>query len=166
MIESVSADYAGRFGRDWGGALEPYRAEDAEALIITMGSMVATARRAVEELRSVGKRVGLLKLRSFRPFPFDEILQCADGVRALAVVDRNIVYGVGGAVYREVLMALAAAGLRKPVLGFVAGLGGREGTVSDMCSVGERALAAAAGGRIGGEMEWLNLRSDLARGDV
>ncbi len=163
VVETVSAEYGRRFGRDWGGALEAYRTEDAEALIVTMGSMVATARGAVDTMRATGKRVGLLKVRSFRPFPFEELVQLAGDARALAVVDRNAVYGVGGALYREVLMALASAGLSKPVLGVIAGLGGREVTQADMESVGERAMAAASAGKAGGQVVWLNLKSDIVR---
>lgn len=163
VLEEISAEYARYFGRDWGGAVEPYRVEDADVLIVTMGSMVAAAREAVDALCSAGKRVGLLKIRSFRPFPFEELVRWSGKVRALAVVDRNIVCGVSGALYREVLMALASAGLAKPVLGFVAGLGGRQVTVADMERVGERTLGAAAVGRAGGEVVWLNLKEDIVR---
>lgn len=163
VVESVSADFARHFGRDWGGALEPYQVEGAEALIVTMGSMAATARQAVDRLRAAGKPVGLLKIRSFRPFPFEEVARWIRDVRSVAVVDRNVVFGVGGAVYREVLMALASAGLTRPALGFVAGLGGREVTLSDMESIGERAMAAAATGKPGGEVVWLNLKSEMVR---
>lgn len=163
VVESASAEYGRRFGRDWHGVVEGYRTEDAEALLVTMGSMVATARQAVDSFRSAGKRVGLLKVRSFRPFPFDEVVRYARGARAVAVVDRNAVYGVGGALYREVLMALASAGLCKPVLGFVAGLGGREVTQADLEFIGERALAAAAAGKPGGQVVWHNLKADIVR---
>jgi pyruvate ferredoxin oxidoreductase alpha subunit len=160
-IETVSADYARHFGRDWGGTLEPYRVEDADVLIVTMGSMAATARRTVDSMRAAGKAVGLLKIRSFRPFPLAEVQRWAKAARALAVVDRNVVHGLGGALYREVMMGLAAAGEAKPVIGFVAGLGGREVTAQDMEAMARQALEAAASGQAGGRVEWLNLRSEI-----
>ncbi|MHB0871029.1 MAG: transketolase C-terminal domain-containing protein [Chloroflexota bacterium] len=163
LVEAVSAEYGRLFGRDWNGAVEGYRAEDAEVLFVTMGSMVATARQAVDAMRAAGKRIGLVKIRSFRPFPFREVVRLAGGARALAVVDRSAVYGVGGALYREVLMALAQAGVSKPVLGVIAGLGGREVTQGDMESVGERALAAAAAGEAGGQVIWMKLNSEILR---
>ena len=147
VIETVSADFARRFGRDWGGALEPYRVEDAEALIVTMGSMAATARQAVDAMRADGKAVGLLKVRSFRPFPLAEVQRYASAARSVDVVDRNIVRGLGGALYREVMMALAAAGVSKPVIGFVAGLGGREVALQDMEGMAAQALEAAVARR-------------------
>ena len=163
VIETVSADFARRFGRDWGGALEPYRVEDAEALIVTMGSMAATARQAVDAMRADGKAVGLLKVRSFRPFPLAEVQRYASAARSVAVVDRNIVRGLGGALYREVMMALAAAGVSKPVIGFVAGLGGREVGLQDMEGMAAQALEAAVAGVPGGHVEWLNLKREIVR---
>lgn len=165
VIESVGSDFASQFGRDWGGAVDTYMAEGAEALIVTMGSMAASAREAVERMRVSGKAVGLVKVRSFRPFPLEEMRRWLSGARAVAVVDRNVVYGLGGALYREVLMSLASAGLSRPVLGFVAGLGGRAVTTADMETVAGRALEAAAG-RPGGQVEWLNLRSEIVREDA
>ncbi len=163
VVEEVSAEYGRRFGRGWDGAVEGYRTEDAEAIFVTMGSMVATARQAVDAMRSAGQRIGLVKVRSFRPFPLMELASIAGKARALAVVDRSAVYGVGGALYREVLMALASAGLSKPVLGVIAGLGGREVSPSDMESIGERALAEAKTGKPGGQLIWWNLKGDIVR---
>ncbi len=163
VVEEASTEYGSRFGRNWDGVVEGYRTEDAEVLIVTMGSMVATARQAVNALRSAGWRVGLLKIRSFRPFPLAEVARYATDAKAVAVVDRNAVYGIGGALYREVLMALASAGLSKPVLGFIAGLGGREVSQADLESIGKQALDAAQSGRTGGQVKWLNLKSDIVR---
>ncbi|MGE5618153.1 MAG: transketolase C-terminal domain-containing protein [Sphingomonadaceae bacterium] len=163
VIEEVSAEYGRLFGRDWDGAVEGYQTEDADALIVAMGSMVAAARQAVDAMRGAGKRIGLVKVRSFRPFPFQELARLAGRARALAVLDRCAVYGVGGALYREVLMALAQAGLSKPVLGVIAGLGGREVAPADVESVGERALSVAATGEPGGQVIWLKLNSEILR---
>lgn len=163
VLESTGTAFAQQFGRNWHGAVEPYRVEGADALIVTMGSMAATARQAVDSLRAAGKAVGMLKIRSFRPFPLEEVRRWLGGARSVAVVDRNIVFGVGGALYREVLMSLASGGMTRPVLGFVAGLGGREVTVADMENIATRSLEAASSGKGGGQVEWLNLRSDIVR---
>jgi len=160
-VEEVSAQYGRLFGRDWDGAMEGYRADDADVLLVAMGSMVAVGRRAVDGLRAAGHRVGLLKVRCFRPFPQEELVRRAREAKALAVVDRNVVYGLGGALYREVMMSLAASGVAIPVVDAIAGLGGRDVTAGDLESLAHRALELAAAGKPGGEVMWLKLNDDI-----
>ncbi len=132
VIREVALEFFHRFGRDWKGTTEQYRCEDAEFVMVTMGSMVSTAREAVDRMRAAGRRIGLLKVRSFRPFPEDEITAVAAGRRGLVVIDRNLVYGVGGALAREVKAALYGVASAPHIYAFVAGLGGRDVTVDDM----------------------------------
>jgi len=94
---------------------------------LTMGSIGETASLAIDRMRDQGKKVGLLKLRLWRPFPFEEIRKAVEGLEILAVVDRCISFGgPGGPVCSEIRSALYQAPSRPRVVGFVAGLGGRD----------------------------------------
>jgi pyruvate/2-oxoacid:ferredoxin oxidoreductase alpha subunit len=161
VISETSQDYAKMVGRDWGGTVDLYRAEDAETLLLAMGSIVSTARLAVDQLRADGKRVGLLKVRAFRPFPAAEIRQAAGLVKALAVIDRDVIFGAGGALYREVQCALAEGGLARPVIGYIAGLGGRDVGVPDLLQVAQATEEAAQLGSVAVPVRWLGLKEQL-----
>ena len=114
------------FGRKY-GLVESYRTEEAELLLITSSTITSTARDVIDELRAEGRRVGLLKIRLFRPFPAEAVRQAVAPVSKVAVIDRNIGFGVGGIFAQEVRAALYGH-VQVPVLGFVAGLGGRDMT--------------------------------------
>jgi pyruvate ferredoxin oxidoreductase alpha subunit len=116
------------FGRRY-GLVEPYRVEGAELLLVTSSTVTSTAREVIDELRDAGRKVGLLKIRLFRPFPSDLVRQAAESVKKIAVIDRNIGFGVGGIFAQEVRAALYGYS-EIPVFGFVAGLGGRDMTPS------------------------------------
>lgn len=135
VIREVNADYAHRFGRSWGGLAERYRAEGARTLVVTMGSMAATARLSVDRLRTGGRSVGMLKVRALRPFPADELREAAGGAENIVVIDRNCVYGVGGALAREVKAELWESGARPRVAGWIAGLGGSDVGVDAMAEM-------------------------------
>jgi pyruvate/2-oxoacid:ferredoxin oxidoreductase alpha subunit len=161
VIEEASAAFAGMFSRNWDGAIELYQGDGAQALLVAMGSLVSTARIAVDEMRAAGLPVGLLKIRSFRPFPVDELCQIARKIGALAVIDRDIVYGIGGALHREVSWALAADGVHAPVLGYIGGLAGRDITIADLKQIGKDALAATDKGSVPTGPHWLGLKREL-----
>ena len=110
-------------GRGW-GVLERYRCEDADLVIVTMGSMCGTARDAVDALRESGQRVGLLKVRLFRPLPTAALREALAGARDVLVLDRDFSPGVGGVLHQELRAALY--GMRNPpgIHGCLAGVGG------------------------------------------
>ena len=112
------------FGRKY-GLVEPYRVDGADLLLITSSTATSTARDVIDALRSEGRKVGLLKIRLFRPFPSDLVRQVIAKVKKVAVIDRNIGFGVGGIFAQEVRAALYGYA-QIPVFGFVAGLGGRD----------------------------------------
>ncbi|MCL5020841.1 MAG: hypothetical protein M1339_04085, partial [Bacteroidetes bacterium] len=126
VIREVDRDFAGKFGRSYGGLVEEYMTEDAETVLITSATAVSTARIAVDELRSMGFPVGLMKLRAFRPFPVDEIRALAKHVRKIGVMDRNVSFGATGIIYQETKAVLYNTADRPSVFGFIAGLGGRD----------------------------------------
>ncbi len=126
VIRKVDSEYSEKFGRSYGGLVEEYCAEDAEIVLVTSATAVSTARIAVDEMRSLGFPVGLLKVRAFRPFPVDEIRSIAQRVSKIGVMDRNISFGATGMIYQETKAVLYNAPVRPKLFGFIAGLGGRD----------------------------------------
>lgn len=128
----IEAEYAARTGRDLGGPLPLYRTEDADAVLVTMGTMTTTARTVVDELRSEGQKVGLAKLRTFRPFPAPELRRLAAHVDRLGVVDRSYTFGGLGAAAAECRAAIYPSPHRPSVGSYLAGIGGRDVTPAEL----------------------------------
>ncbi|MCJ2669055.1 MAG: pyruvate ferredoxin oxidoreductase [Candidatus Thermoplasmatota archaeon] len=157
VIKQVNDEFAKKFGRDYGGAVEEYRMDDAEVALITLGTVSATARDVVDELRDQGKSVGLVKMRWFRPYPTEIIRDIASRVKALGVYDRAMSFGTGGPNYMDTKSALYGHSTI-PVLGFLAGLGGRDVMVKDIKLMFERTLEAAKKERVEKEVTWIGTR--------
>ncbi|MGD8367187.1 MAG: transketolase C-terminal domain-containing protein [Desulfobacterales bacterium] len=124
-MAQIEERFAEGFGRRY-AATETVCCEDARVVLVTSGTVTATARVAVERLRRSGERVGLLKIRTFRPFPADAIRRAMEGVEKAAVIDRNFSVGAGGIFAQEVRAALCREKTCPQVFGYVAGLGGRD----------------------------------------
>jgi pyruvate ferredoxin oxidoreductase alpha subunit len=143
VIVEVDDEFSERFGRSYGGLVEGYKCEDAEVLLITMGSMTTAARRAVDELRRMKLPVGLVKLRVLRPFPRKEIQKIAKHVSAIGVVDRAFAFGTNkGMVFSDVAASLYHLDEHPLLLNFIAGLGGKDVTINDFKYMFEKALQA------------------------
>ncbi len=106
------------------GIIEQYRCEGAGFVIATMGSMTGTARDAVDEMRSEGHPVGLLKIKLFRPFPLDDVRAALGGVAKVMVLDRNFAPGTGGFLFQEIRAALYGMESAPEIHGYLAGVGG------------------------------------------
>lgn len=158
VIKEVNEEFAKRFGRRYGNGLtEEYLTEGADVLLVTMGSMSGPAKLAVNELRKDGKRVGLVRIRAFRPFPTEDFQRLAKGVKAIAVCDRNVVQdgsGGVGASYLEIKHALWYQPKKPLLLNFIMGLRGVEVATPDFKYVGEKAFDAVAKGVVDKEVEW------------
>ena len=124
VIQKAGKEFGTLFGRDYSALVEGYRLDDAETAIVAMGSICGTIKDSIDEMRAEGKKVGLLKIRVFRPFPSEEIAQALSNVKRVAVLDKNISLGAKGAVAIEVRDALYGSVI--PVKGYVLGLGGRD----------------------------------------
>ena len=122
---AVVEDFEKIFGRH-SGAVEAIRCEDAEIILVTSGTITSTARQVVEELRSQGEPVGILKIKLFRPFPVASVRQILGRAQKVAVIDRNYSFGASGIFAQEVRAVLCGIPNPPPVFGFVAGLGGRD----------------------------------------
>jgi pyruvate/2-oxoacid:ferredoxin oxidoreductase alpha subunit len=125
VAKSVALEFKETFGRWHGDLVETYRLEDAEHAIVAMGSIAAESRVAIDRLREKGRKVGLLRVRFFRPFPIEELRQLCDGLKDLLVIDRNYSYGMEGALYTEVKAALYGRE-SIPAWNLIMGLGGRD----------------------------------------
>ena len=157
VLEDVDAEFAKAFGRSYGGGIEEYRLEDAEVALVTTGTVTATARDVVDALRAAGEKVGLIKLRFFRPFPEERLRRATAHLRALGVYDRAVSYGVGGPTFIETRNALYGGG-EIPLLDFIAGLGGRDVTRADVEVMFRMTLAAAGKGRAASAVSWIGTR--------
>jgi pyruvate ferredoxin oxidoreductase alpha subunit len=153
-IPRIAGDFAAAFGRDSGGLVRGYRLDDAETVVVALGSVLGTIEDVVDELRDRGERVGALALRCFRPYPLDEVRAALAGASRVVVVEKAFAVGVGGIVGQNVRLALA--GLPVEVHDVVAGLGGRPVTSASL----ERLLGDALAGRLG-PLTFLDLRGDI-----
>jgi len=120
VIEKANQEFANIFGREY-GLVEKYNSEDAETILVAMGSICSTIKDVIDDLRSQGEKVGLLKIRVFRPFPQEEIQKALKEASQVAVLDKDISFGVGGALYNDI-----KAKMNINAYGFIVGLGGRD----------------------------------------
>jgi len=141
VIRKATKEFGAVTGRYY-KMLEPYRCEDADTVLISGGTMASTAKEAVDEARAAGKKLGAAKLWTFRPFPQEDVIELAGGKKRLVVIDRNISFGKEGIFATEVKASLYGVAGAPPVLGFVAGLGGRDVKVRDFLAIAERAERA------------------------
>jgi len=126
-FEEVEDEYEGIFGRRY-GSVEPVHCDDAEIVLVTSGTITSTSRQVINDLRARGEKVGLLKIKLFRPFPVDMIRQTLKSAKKVAVIDRNISFGATGIFAQEVRAALCNLAGHPPVFGYIVGLGGRDVT--------------------------------------
>ena len=131
-IKEVSEEFGTTFGRQYGnGLIQEYRMNDADVAIINYGELAMQMEQAVDDLREEGYKVGCVKLRYFRPFPVEDIINVASKVKVLGVADRATAFGspTGGPVSSEVKSALHNSGVSTQILPIIMGLGGREVTL-------------------------------------
>ena len=126
VLDDALSEFAALTGRRYGAAFDAYRLDGAETVLIVMGTGAQTARVAVDELRDEGSAAGLVAIRSFRPFPGDELRMALDGARRVVVLDRAVSIGQGGILATEMAAALSTRNYSGEVIGVVAGLGGRD----------------------------------------
>jgi pyruvate/2-oxoacid:ferredoxin oxidoreductase alpha subunit len=123
VTKKVSQEFFEHFGRKY-DLVETYRTEDAETVLLALTSVASIGHVVVDQMRAEGKKVGLVRVRLFRPFPVQEIIESLKGVSKVAVIDRNVSYGRSGVLAMEVKAAMYRSGERPSIYGFVAGLTG------------------------------------------
>lgn len=158
VILEVAQKFKEMAGREY-GFFEEYRTEDADYIMLIMGSAAGTAKQAVDDLREQGKKVGVLKLRVFRPFPADEIAQALKKCRAVAIMDRCESYnGNGGPLGSEVPAALFKNKVMIEAVNYIYGLAGRDFTIRDVTEIFAELEDMMENGTTVGQYQYIRLR--------
>lgn len=162
VIKEVYAEFKEVFGRgDDSPFIEQYMCEDADVILVGMGTLAMPTRVAVRRMREAGKKVGFLRVKFFRPFPTEELQEALKGAKGIAVIDRDYSYGspgYGGVLFHELRSTMYPLDERPVMLNFIAGLGGREVMVSDVEEMVETTQKAIDTGKIDQETTWVAVR--------
>jgi pyruvate ferredoxin oxidoreductase alpha subunit/phenylglyoxylate dehydrogenase alpha subunit len=155
VIGEVHADWGKRTGRYHAPLVEEYRLDDAEIALVTLGSMTGAAKDCCDALRESGRKVGIIKVKTYRPFPAKAMAAALAKVKAVGVVDRSVSFGWNsGPMHQDVLATMGKHGLCMPCLPFIAGLAGADIT----CAHFEQAFDLVAKGQVPDDPVWLNER--------
>ncbi len=139
LIPQLATEFKKLFGRDSGGLIHTYRTDDAETIVVALGSILGTIKDTVDDLRDGGHKIGVLGITSFRPFPISAIRDALENVKRVVVVEKCFAVGIGGIVSRDVRMALRNR--PQPIFNVVAGLGGRAVTKASLHKLFVEAMA-------------------------
>ena len=159
VIDQVFAEFKKKFGREY-KKIPTYKTEDADIILLTMGSMSGTARAAVKKLREEGKKVGLAKITVLRPFPTKELVESVGHAKVLAVVDRNISFGFGGRVYSEVAGKFVNRATKPLITNYIVGLGGRDITIKDFEEMVTDCENVMSTGKVEKQTKWINIKEE------
>ena len=138
VITEAEQKFAEIFGRQYTGLISTYKTEDADYILITLGTIAGLSREIADKLRAEGKKVGVLRIRYLRPFPTEEIAAAVKNAKAVAVLEKDISFGNAGTVFTNVTSALQTAGLNIPAYNFIGGLGGRNISHADITDIFEK----------------------------
>ncbi len=144
-VDDIDKEFGEYFGRSYGGQIEEYRMDDADIAIVTSGSAAGTAKTVVDTKRDEGIKVGLVKLRLFRPFPEERLIQALKGKKAIGVIDRSICFGWKYGPMCTELKALAPSIGNAPILSYIDGLANLDITIPHIGRVVDEVSAAAKG---------------------
>ena len=160
VIPAVHDEYAETSGSRYGdGLLEQYALEDAEVAIVCLGSTAGTVKTVIDELRAEGVKAGLLRIRTYRPFPAEAIVKALNRAKAVAVLERSMSFGGrGGAVFHEVRHAFYDAAARPSIVNYIHGLGGRDTNQTQIRKVIEDMQKIIRSGRVDDLVRFIGLR--------
>ena len=156
VIDEVFAQFEKKFGRKR-SRISGYKTEDAEIILVSIGSMTGTAKDAIDKMRAKGEKVGLVKLTCFRPFPSKEVSEMVRKAKIIAIAERNISLGVCGAIYADFCAATANMEKKARIYDYIIGLGGRDILSSDFEKVIHSAKDAYRQNKEF-HLEWINLK--------
>ncbi|MCB7128580.1 MAG: pyruvate ferredoxin oxidoreductase [Candidatus Brocadiales bacterium] len=134
-IVEVADEFKKNIGRYQGALIDTYMTDDAEIILVAMGSIISTIKEAVDKLRGEGQKVGVLKVRAFRPFPKEEVCKALEGAKDVLVMDRAFSPGYGGVLTMEIKAAFCGRKAVPQIKGHIAGLGGRDINVETILNV-------------------------------
>ena len=156
-IKEIFQELSEMTGRDHGGLIEAYQTDGAEIILVAMGSMTGTIKDAVDRLRLKDKRVGLVKIRCYRPFPHEDIFEAVKGAKGVAVLDANFSMGSEGAVGMDLKAKLCGHPQSPRVFDFIAGLGGREVDMDAVDRIVQKTEEMLSSGTYLSEAYWMDL---------
>ena len=160
-IKEILDELSALTGRENSGLIEAYRTKDADVILVAMGSVAGTVKDAVDELRNAGKKVGLVKIRCYRPFPHESIWQAIKGAKVVAVMDANSSMGSEGAVGLDLKAKLLGVPGAPMVIDYIAGLGGREINNQTIAKLVVSAEEVYRSGQVPPEPEWIDLNQAI-----
>jgi pyruvate ferredoxin oxidoreductase alpha subunit len=161
LIPGIAADFNAAFGRDSGGLIRSYRAEDADTIVLALGSVLGTIKDTVDELREQGVRIGVVGITSFRPFPLEAMRGALGHAERVVVLEKALAVGIGGIVSANVRMALA--GIQLHTYTVIAGLGGRPITKASLSGLFADAVADRLEPLTFLDMDWEVVNRELER---
>ncbi|NPA47041.1 MAG: pyruvate ferredoxin oxidoreductase [Thermococci archaeon] len=159
VIDEAFAEFEKRFGRKY-QKVEEYRTDDADIILVTMGSLAGTVKDYVDRAREKGIKVGAAKMTVYRPFPVEEVRELAKKAKVIALLEKNITFSVGGALFQDFSRALVNEDEKPKLVDFILGLGGRDVTFQNLdeaLSIAEKALR----GEKVDEVNWIGLRKEI-----
>jgi len=161
LIPQIAVDFTRAFGRDSGGLIRAYRADDAETIVVALGSVLGTIKDTVDELREQGVRIGVVGITSFRPFPLEAVRAALGHAQRVLVLEKALAVGVGGIVSANVRMALSGTRLHGYTV--IAGLGGRPITKASLAGLFADAVADRLEPLTFLDMDWDVVNRELER---
>jgi pyruvate ferredoxin oxidoreductase alpha subunit len=163
-IPALAAEFQQIFGRDSGGLVHTYKAEDAETMIVALGSVLGTIKDTVDEMREEGHKIGVLGLTSFRPFPLQQVREALENAQRVVVLEKALAVGIGGIVSSNVRTALS--GIQLHGYTAIAGLGGRAITKASLRKLFEDAEADRLEPLTFVDMDWDLVQREMERGQL
>ncbi len=161
LIPKISAEFKEIFGRESGGLIRPYKLDDAETVVIALGSVLGTIKDTIDEMREDGIKIGVLGITSFRPFPIAAIRRALSHARRIIVLEKSLAIGIGGIVATDVRLAMD--GLDTKIYTVVAGLGGRNILRSSLHRVFRQAMHDQLEPLHFLDLEWNSVNRELER---
>jgi len=160
-IPQIAQEFAQRFGRASGGLVRAYRCEDADTIVVALGSVLGTLKDAADEMRASGARVGVLGIQSFRPFPLAAVRAALQGAKRVVVLEKSFSVGLGGVVSTDVRLALSGLTLHGYTV--IAGLGGRAITKVSLIRTLSEAIAGKLSPLTFMDLDWRIVERQLQR---
>jgi pyruvate ferredoxin oxidoreductase alpha subunit/phenylglyoxylate dehydrogenase alpha subunit len=155
-MDAIDEEFGKLFGRRYGGQIEEYRMEEAEIALVCLGSHTGTARVVIDKKREEGIKVGLVKVRSFRPFPKEKLAEAVKGLKAVGVIDRSVCFTwQGGHIFRDLKTSLYGHDYI-PLVNFIGGLAGHDITIPLIENAVDVTMNAAEGKSFN-EVIWMAL---------
>ena len=157
VIPEAFKEFGEKTGRYY-DQVESYQMEDAETALVTMGALAGTTKYVVDKLRKAGEKVGMLKVKTYRPFPADDLAKALKDIDAIGVIDRDLTFGSpGAALYTDIKSSLYDYKDRPQVFGYIAGIGGRDVLVEDYEYIYKQVLKNKGAEKVV-PVEWIGLR--------